>query len=91
MARVTREEVWAWSLKPTEGAAEGAEVSFRFQVDVTWTPKDPGVRVKTLTDKFKRIFQMKVGPPASRVNAALYASPVMAFGGLTKIRSRARL
>ena len=74
-------EVWAWSLKPVEGTAEGAEVSFRFQVDVTWTRKDSGVQVKTLTDRFKRIFRMKVGPPASRVNAAYYGSPVMAFGG----------
>lgn len=74
-------ELWEWSLKPAEGMAEGAEVSVRFQVDVTWQAKTSDVSSREIPDVWQKGFRMKVGPPAAQVNAALYSSPVLASGG----------
>lgn len=84
--------LWEWNLKPAEGMAEGEYVSFRFQVDVTWEAKTPEVSTSKLSGVWKNEFRVRVGPPASRVNAALYSSPVFAAGGVvafgTGIRRR---
>ncbi len=74
--------LWEWWLKPVEGKAEGEDVAFRFQVDVTWKAKTPDVSDEAISDVWKNEFRVRVGPPASRVNAALYGSPVLAAGGV---------
>jgi hypothetical protein len=87
--------LWEWNLEPAGEMAEGAEVSFQFGVDVTWEARAPDVRTEKMSGVWKNEFRMKVGPPASRVNAALYSSPVLAAGGLfafgTGIRRRKKL
>lgn len=74
-------EVWSWRLKPEPGLLEGSLVSFSFQVNVTWQAKTPDVSTKEITGVWDNLFEVKVGPPASRVNAALYTSPLFAAGG----------
>jgi hypothetical protein len=74
-------EVWEWRLEPAEGMAEGTEVFFRFQVDVTWQAKTPDVSTREILGVWQNDFRAEVGPPASRVNAAFYSSPVLASGG----------
>lgn len=85
-------EVWEWKLKPAEGSAEGLAGFFRFQVNVTWQAKSPDVSTREISDIYRNIFPENVGPPASRVNAALYSSPLFAAGGFvafgTSIRRR---
>jgi hypothetical protein len=75
-------EMWEWSLKPAEGMYEGALISFRFQVDVTWEAKTPDVSTSKISGVWQNEFRTRIGPPASRVNAALYSSPVFAAGGV---------
>jgi hypothetical protein len=72
---------WKWNLEPAEGLAEGADVSFQFQVDVTWEAKTPEVSTKHISGVWQNDFPTKVGKPASRLNAALYGSPIFAGGG----------
>jgi hypothetical protein len=74
--------LWEWNLKPVEGIAEGEVVSFRFQVDVKWEAKTPGASSSQLSDVWQNEFRVRVGPPASHVNAALYSSPIFAAGGV---------
>ncbi len=78
---VGKKLVWEWSLKPVEGKKEGDVVSFHFQVNVTRRAKAGGVPEEEIKDAWKRDFTVKVGPPASRVKAALYGSPLFAAAG----------
>jgi hypothetical protein len=84
--------VWEWSLKPSEGREEGDEVSFRFQVNVTRHAKAGGAPDEEIPDIWRREFTVRVGPPATRVRAALYSSPLFAAAGLvtfgTSLRRR---
>jgi hypothetical protein len=89
---VGKKLVWEWSLKPVEGKTEGDVVSFHFQVNVTRRAKSGGVPEEEIKDVWKRDFTVKVGPPASRVKAALYGSPLFAAAGFvtfgTSLRRR---
>ncbi|HKS29178.1 MAG TPA: toll/interleukin-1 receptor domain-containing protein [Pyrinomonadaceae bacterium] len=76
-----KREVWEWRLRPEPSAREGSFASFRFQVNVTWQAKTPDVSTRELKDVWGNRFEVDVGPPASRVNAALYTSPLFAAGG----------
>ena len=78
---VGKKLVWEWSLKPVEGKTEGDVVSFHFQVNVTRRAKAGGVPEEEIKNVWKRDFTVKVGPPASRVKAALYGSPLFAAAG----------
>jgi hypothetical protein len=84
--------VWEWSLKPVEGKKEGDEVSFHFQVNVTRRAKAGDAPDEEIRDIWRRVFTVKVGPPASRVKAALYGSPLFAAAGFvtfgTSLRRR---
>jgi hypothetical protein len=84
--------VWEWSLKSVEGKKEGDEVSFHFQVNVTRHPKAGDAPDEEIRDIWHRVFTVKVGPPASRVKAALYGSPLFAAAGFvtfgTSLRRR---
>jgi TIR domain len=76
-----QKEVWEWYLKPAAGFGEGARVSFYFRVDVSWRGKTAAVANRELRDVWRTDFEAEVGPPASRVNAALYGSYLSGFGG----------
>jgi hypothetical protein len=78
---VGKKLVWEWSLKPVEGKTKGDVVSFHFQVNVTRRAKAGGAPEEEIKDVWKRDFTVKVGPPASRVKAALYGSPLFATAG----------
>lgn len=81
-----QQEEWKWGLRPAEGLEEGAPVQFRLVVNVTRVPKTAGAPVEEIPDIWDdSTFYAKVGPPASRVNAAFYASPLCALGGVFTI------
>jgi hypothetical protein len=81
-----RQEKWEWGLMPAPGLKEGAEVRFRLVINVTRQPKTPGAHVEEIRDIWSdSTFSARVGPPASRVNAAFYASPLCALGGVFTI------
>lgn len=81
-----QQEEWVWGLRPAEGLKEGARVQFRLVINVTRMPKTPGAPVEEIRDIWDdSTFYATVGPPASRVNAALYASPLCALGGVFTI------
>jgi hypothetical protein len=74
-------ELWKWRLKPAEGMTKGSPVSFSFEVNVTHQSKANDVQTKVLRDIWRDSFSATVGPPASRVNAAIYSSPLFAAAG----------
>lgn len=75
-------EVWEWGLEPAEGLAEGAEVAFRFQMNVIWQAKTAAVSTRELSDVWQNDFRVRVGPPAARVDAALQSSRLFAVCGV---------
>lgn len=76
-------EVWVWSLVPSEGMREGAEVSFRFRVNVTREAKTHDVLTEEIPDVWPiSPLTARVGPPAALVDGALYSSPLFAAGGV---------
>lgn len=77
-----QKEVWEWKLKPAGGISEGTNIYFQFQVNVTWQAKSPDVSTREISDVWSNSFWGEVGPPASRVNAALYSSPVVGACGV---------
>lgn len=81
---------WEWSFKPAEGAKEGEQVTFRFQVNVTRHLKAGGAPDVVLADIWPRKFTSWVGPPATRVKAALYSSPLFAGAGLVSFGTSLR-
>jgi hypothetical protein len=83
-------EKWEWVLKTAPGVHQGDQVSFRFQVNVTWKAKTQDVSTREISDVWQNNFDVKVGPPARRVNAALYGSPLFAAGGLVTIGTSRR-
>lgn len=82
---------WKWRLKPDPKAREGDPVSLRFQVDLRWEAKKPGVASpEPIARAWESRFSAEVGPPARRVNAALYGSPLFAAGGFVTIGTSRR-
>jgi hypothetical protein len=77
-----KQEFWEWKLRPLENMAEGTEFPLQFKVDVRWQPKTPGAPPIENEDVWRNEFTVRIGPPASRVMAAAYGSPVLAALGL---------
>ena len=82
-------EVWEWRLKASPTSSEGEQVSFRFEVNVTWKAKTTGDIIPK-NNVWKKQFGVHIGPTAMQVNAALYGSPVFAAGGLVTIGASRR-
>jgi hypothetical protein len=85
-----KEEVWKWKLRHSPEVRTGDPFSFQFKVNLRWKRKGTNESGIPRNDVWKNLYTSRIGPTATRVNAALYGSPLFAAGGFITIATSRR-